>query len=140
MPFLNLRVLSVGHGDLTLKFDSSNPDEKKRAESVINDLIRKGYAIMVETGRNEKGPLFQRVSSFDPETSEYLVFGDPPIDSLREKSFDLPASSRRSKPKEIRVPSSAPAVAVARTAGGYDPVIPARIRRVSSLKDLRSSL
>jgi hypothetical protein len=139
---INLRILNVGHGDLTIKFDGKNPQEKKRGKEIVTDLLRKGYALMVEAGTSEKGPLYRRVKSFDPETSEYIVFGDvTPADApvavrahfIPEKDetpLIRPSSVR--KGRTSRVPSTAPTIAVGRTAGGYDPVLPNKIRRVSN--------
>ncbi|HWD39781.1 MAG TPA: hypothetical protein VG944_13105 [Fimbriimonas sp.] len=139
-PILDLRVLSVGHGDMKISFDSANPQELERAKKVVTDLLRQGYAIMVEVGRNDKGPIYQRATGFDPETMEYLVVGDPPVDATfrppqSATSLDagpvLPPSTRgRGRPRgPSRVPASSPSVAVARTAGGYDPNLPGRIVR-----------
>jgi len=118
-----ISILSVGRGDLRLSFDLTNPLEARRAESIVTDLMKQGYAVMVQVGKNEVGPLFQRLKAFDPKTSEYIVFGDPPVAETQPAS--APTEKRRpGRPrKETRVPSSSPVYAVARSAGGYDPVV-----------------
>ena len=119
---MSLRILSVGEGDLTIKFSTSDKAEKLRGAKLVKDLLRQGYAIMVEVGRNEKGPLLQRVTKFDPETCEYIVMGEP--DKIAEK----------------RVSFHTPSVAVARTAGGYDPLILDRIRHGADPREVSVNL
>jgi hypothetical protein len=125
-----LRILNVGEGDLTIKFDNTNQIEKDRAAKIIGDLLKQGYAIMVQIGSDEKGPLYRRVQSFDASTSEYVVFGDvnPTPLPAHEEAPQQP-QKKRGRPPTQRVSVSTPSVAVARTAGGYDPNVYSEIRR-----------
>lgn len=116
-------ILNVGAGDTKLSFDPKNPGEVERAKKIIMDMIRRGFAILVEIGRDEKGPMYRRALDFDPETAEYIIAGEP----ATKEDIDVkePASSpprgrkgpRPASPKRIPAASTS-AVAVARTAGG----------------------
>ena len=116
-------ILNVGAGDTKLSFDPSNPAEVKRASEVVSDMIRRGYAILVEAGRDEKGPLYRRALDFDPETAEYIIAGDPGVDeepttNVKEPTSPSPRRSRR-KETRVRVPAAkSSAVAVSLIAGG----------------------
>jgi hypothetical protein len=114
-------ILNVGAGDTKLSFDPKKPEEVKRACAVVKDMIRRGFAILVEVGRNDKGPLYQRALDFDPETAEYIIAGGPgDIEVPNVKKPSKPPSARRKgKIETKRVPAArTSAVAVARTAGG----------------------
>lgn len=117
-----IRVLNVGEGDLKLTFDPNNKEDQKRAKSTIEALLKQGFAIMVEVGKDEKGPLYRRVTGYDPDTATYIVMGEPELPAK-------PTPAKRGRPPKSRVPSTAPAVAIGRSAGGYDPVIVSKIRR-----------
>lgn len=124
-----LAILNVGDGDTTLTFDPNNEAETQRARSIVTDLLKRGTAIMVEVGRNEKGPMYQRVHDFDEKTGEYIIYELPEdfdITIKKEGNTDgdappstRPARSRKSAAKPKRVPAEGnKAVAVGRTAGG----------------------
>lgn len=113
-------ILNVGAGDTKLSFDPSNPAEVARAAQVVQDMLRRGFALLVQVGENEKGPLYQRALDFDPKTAEYIIAGNP--ETMEEMSVKEPASpaprSRKAAPRQ-RIPAAkTTAVAVARTAGG----------------------
>ena len=110
-----LGILNVGAGDTKLTFDPSKPAEVKRAAAAVTDMLRRGFAIFVEVGQDDRGPLYRRAQSFDPETCEYLIVGAP-----EEAMAISPAPRARGKRKATkRVPArETRAVAVARSAGG----------------------
>ena len=119
-------ILNVGAGDTKLSFDPSKPDEVAKASRVVTDMLRRGFAILIEVGRDDKGPLYRRAHDFDEATAEYIIAGVPeeeeasseqePASPPRARSRG-PARSRSGKTQ--RVPATAAkAVAVARTAGG----------------------
>ena len=122
---INLQVLNVGEGDLKVSFDKNNAQERTNAKKMIEDLMRQGFAIMVEVGRNEKGPIYQRAVKFDYKTEEYLVLGTPNVADESTKSLERVSMANR------------PTVAVARSAGGYDPIILSRIQRGGNVSTLR---
>lgn len=119
-----IAILNVSAGDTKLTFDPKDKAETRRASAVVADLIRRGFAIMVEVGRNERGPLYQRVKKFDPKTAEYIIIGAPeetptseqePSGTPRRKAGGSQGRARQ----ERRLPAAShKAVAVAPTAGG----------------------
>jgi hypothetical protein len=114
-------ILNVGAGDTKLSFDPSKPDEVKRACSILTDMIARGYAILVEIGQDEKGPMYRRATAFDPKTAEYIIAGAPEnLEVQNVKGPSTPAPRRRKgKAAETRIAAaSTTAVAVARTSGG----------------------
>jgi hypothetical protein len=60
-----LGILNVGAGDTKLTFDPSKPAEVKRAGKVVKDMLKRGFAILIEVGKDEKGPLYRRATGFD---------------------------------------------------------------------------
>ncbi|BCA57733.1 hypothetical protein [Sphingomonas sp. HMP6] len=113
-------ILNVGAGDTKLVFDNTDPAETARSAAIVKDMIRRGFVLLIEVGRNEKGPIYQRAHDFDAETVEYIVAGAPTTKEPKshEQKPPVPARPRR-QAKAQRIPaSSTNAVAVARTAGG----------------------
>lgn len=118
-------ILNVGAGDTKLSFDPKNPAEVKRASKIVKDMIGRGFALLIEVGRDDKGPLYRRALDFDSETAEYIIAGAPEeLEVPNVKGKAGPAESRPGRtrargPRQTRVPAaSTNAVAVARTAGG----------------------
>lgn len=103
-------ILNVGAGDTKLSFDPAKPAERRRAAKVVGDMLKRGYAIFVEVGKDKKGPLYRRAEAFDQETCEYLIVGVPD---------DTTTPAAKPKLRMTRVPAAkTSAVAVARSAGG----------------------
>lgn len=125
-----LSLLNVGTGDTKISFDPDGPEQdRKTAAALVKDMIRKGYAVLVEVGRDDKGPLYRRAKDFDEKTCEYIVAGLPPEESDLNQIADAqeepsaprgrPKPSRKRKSTTSRVPAGrAKAVAVGKTAGG----------------------
>lgn len=116
-----LAILNVAAGDTKLSFDPSNPGEVERASAIVKDMLRRGFAILIEVGRDDNGPLYRRALDFDPATAEYIIAGSP--ETMETANVKEPASppprGRKGKAPAHRVPAAAAnAVAVARTAGG----------------------
>lgn len=110
-----LTVLNVGEGDTKLTFDKKKPEEVKRAKSVVEDMLKRGFAILVQVGTRKGKPLYQRAESFDSKTEEYIIVGAPPE---ADEKPPMKTTGRGSK-KKTRVPAaSTQSVAVARSAGG----------------------
>ena len=117
-----LCILNVASGDTKLTFDPANPAEVKRSARIVKDMIRRGFVLLIEVGRDDKGPLFRRAHDFDEATAEYIVAGmagdSAEETSLEQKSPSPPRAGRPAK-TAVRIPASTgKAVAVARTAGG----------------------
>ena len=118
-------ILNVGAGDTKLVFDPSKPDEVKRSAAIVRDMIRRGFVLLIEVGRDDGGePLYRRAHDFDERTAEYIIAGPVPEQSMGAVSDEKPASAPRRKgarkaKQSTRVPADrVKAVAVARTAGG----------------------
>lgn len=123
-------ILNVGAGDTKLTFDKDNPAECIRAGRIVTDMLRRGYALLIEVnGKTE------RVKEFKPDTCEYIIADfDPsgeqhgaeqstPAAAPRETGLDagpaLPKARRGPKPGTKTVDATGVSgVAVARTAGG----------------------
>ena len=116
-------ILNVGAGDTKLTFDPTKPEEVAQSARVVADMIKRGFVLMIEVGKNEKGPIYQRAHAFDPATAEYIIAGSPSeAEEIRahEQEPPIPSSRRRKTkaPGRRVAASSTNAVAVARTAGG----------------------
>lgn len=116
-----LSILNVSDGDTKLSFDPSRPDEVKRASGIVQDMLKRGYALLVEVGKDDRGPLYRRALDFDPETAEYIIAGAPETLEIPnvKAAPKTPEKGRKPKCETTRVSASeARATAVPRTAGG----------------------
>lgn len=128
MPVGEVAILNVGAGDTKLVFDNSDPNEADKSAKIVVDMIRRGFVLLIEVGRNDKGPIYQRARGFDPETREYIVAGGPMEEEQHEEAAPQAAprprgrpkgSTAKRAPKSRRIPASTTnAVSVSRTAGG----------------------
>lgn len=62
-------ILNVGAGDTKLTFDKSNPAECIRAARIVKDMLRRGYALLVDRGDGK----YQRALDFDETQFEYII-------------------------------------------------------------------
>jgi hypothetical protein len=111
-----LGILNVGTGDTKLTFDAKNPVERARAAGIVKDMLKRGFAIMVEVGMKDGKPLYQRAESFDPNTCEYIIAGGP--DEHIDLGIEVPAAKKKRGPKIRLRADSTKGVAVSRSAGG----------------------
>lgn len=125
-------ILNVGTGDTKLSFDKSNPAERIRAARIVTDMLRRGYALLVEVERNgEKA--FQRVEKFDEDKCEYIIADFDPVtaeqadaeeasheETQTQETAPSPKARRGRLPKLTRaIPAeSTKAIGVPRRAGG----------------------
>ena len=133
---VSLSILSVYEGDVKLTFDTANPVESIRARRIVKDMIRRGYALLIEVEGK-----FQRALDFDETKGEYIIAdfnpnpepGDEPL--IRAKNFNLregetdvseepsekeeqsQTTKKRGRKRGIQLESTN-AVAIARSAGG----------------------
>lgn len=138
----DLAVLSVGGGDIKLSFDPANPAERIRAARIVRDMLRRGYALLVQTSTDAEGrPVFDRAQDFREDTCEYILADLDPLAAERADEQERPngdeqgqadpddqesapagaaPAKRRGRPPGKRVVKAegARAVAVARSAGG----------------------
>ena len=88
-PHGELSILNVGDGDTKITFDKRNVGETIRAKRIITDMLRRGYALVVEVERKgEKA--YERVQAFDEKTDSYIIAD---FDSVEAAKVDaLPAA------------------------------------------------
>lgn len=121
-----LAILNVSAGDTKLTFDPGNKGETRRACAVVTDMLRRGFCVLVEVGKNEQGPLYQRVKAFDPLTAEYIIAGEPPEQEEQPAHVEAPSSPPPSRARGRKASATvqridarkSSAVAIAPTAGG----------------------
>ena len=112
-----LAILNVGAGDLKVSFDRNNPAELIRAKRIIKDMLRRGYALLVEVERNgEKA--FERAIDFNEDHCEYIIADfDPEIalNSDRQDAYETelnrqekPTTHGQSQQNETGVPDVRP--------------------------------
>ena len=107
-----LHVLNCTAGDMTFSFDPSNPDERARSATIVQDLLQRGYLLFAKVD-----DAYHPVKAFNPELCEYTVLaGPPPV-------LDTPSAPAKPPKKPKAAAKQLPAdktnvVAVAPTAGG----------------------
>lgn len=105
-----LEVLSVGKGDLKLSL-GGGPEDVENARKIIEEMLRKGYGIFVETDRG-----LTRVKKFNPKRMTYV------ISEIVEPEPTKQAAEPKAKVPRVRdrhVPvAGSKAKAIGRTAGG----------------------
>lgn len=136
-------ILNVGAGDTKLSFDPKNPAECIRSGRIVEDMIRRGYALLVRVpGKKGKPDTYARAKGFDPNTCEYIIADLDPVaaekadqeeakhaessqgETAEQDAGSAAASSGRHATRATRartsnVPAaSTHAVAVSRSAGG----------------------
>ncbi len=65
-------VLNTGYGDFELRFDPNKPDEVQKAKETITDMLKRGYAIFVQQGKETF-----RVRKFDADKNVYIIGSTP---------------------------------------------------------------
>jgi hypothetical protein len=128
-------ILNVGAGDTKLSFDPNNPAERIRAARIVKDMLRRGYALLVEVERDGVKK-YERALDFDESVCEYVIADFDPVVAAEQDSKEStdgtedrqaethdPKATAEAAPKIKRgrkrvAAESARAVAVARTAGG----------------------
>lgn len=102
-----LDVLNIGAGDLEFRFRADNPEDVERAKKTIEDMLRRGYTILVNVGGKPR-----KVKKFDPRKELYII-QDLPAD---------PAPGEPAVPANKRVKAvpmrAAQATGIAPVAGG----------------------
>lgn len=118
-------ILNVGAGDTKLVFDPRKPAEVERASRIVKDMIRRGFALLIQIGEQDGEPIYRRARDFDETTAEYIIAGDAGVTESEHDEKPAGAAGRSGKAKGAgkarirRIPAaSTNAVAVARTAGG----------------------
>lgn len=113
----SVAIPNVGEGDTKLSFHPEKPVERERAAIIVADMLRRGYAIMVDVGEKDGVRTYRRAQGFDPKTCEYLIVGLS-SDEEREIQEQLSGKKRkRGRPARVAAQTTT-AVAVARSARG----------------------
>jgi len=110
-----LGVLNVGAGDTKLSFCADDPADVLRAARVVRDMLRRGYALLVEVERDGQ-KRFERALDFDETKSEYIIADFDPA-TYPEEDRETSEAPRPRGRKSIPAAETR-AVAVAPTAGG----------------------
>lgn len=82
-----LSVLNVAGGDIKITFDRNNVAESIRARRMVGDMIRRGYALLVEVERNGERA-YERALGFDETKGEYLIADFDPHVAEVEDAFE----------------------------------------------------
>lgn len=122
-PIGTVGILNVGHGDTKLSFDPNNPAERIRAARIVKDMIRRGYALLIQ---REPGGAFVRATDFDESVCEYVIADFDPItaseaDHVEEEATQqagTPAAPSARRGRRGVKAESVRAVAIAPSAGG----------------------
>jgi hypothetical protein len=83
-------ILNVGAGDTKLVFDKSNPAEMIRSARIVKDMLRRGYALLIEVDDGKGGKSFQRVTAFREDTSEYIIADFDPVQAAEADARETP--------------------------------------------------
>lgn len=123
----SLSCLNVAGGDVKITFEKSNIAETIRAKRMIADMLRRGYALLVEVDG-----AYQRAIEFDEQHGEYVVADYDPsyrppstMPTIREeepdaetKETEIEAPKKKRNGRRRLAMESTNAVGVARSAGG----------------------
>ena len=133
-------ILNVGAGDTKLTFDKNNPAECIRSGRIVQDMLRRGYALLVEVDDGKGGKAFTRVKEFDAAKNEYIIADFDPLQAARADEAEdeqvgegkaaadqagaeprgqepAPKGKRGPKTRAIQATESV-GIAIARSAGG----------------------
>jgi hypothetical protein len=107
-----LGILNVGAGDTKLVFDKNNPAERIRSARIVTDMLRRGYALLIEVDG-----AYQRVHSFREDTCEYIIADFDPVVAQAE---DARTNERTNEPAAAPADGAAgeKTLATPRIAGG----------------------
>ena len=131
-------ILNVGAGDTKLVFDKNNPADCIRAARIVKDMLRRGYALLVEVPQTDGSKLFQRAYEFREDTFEYVIADLDPLvaqkvdkqesedeptteasgDAGSEKSSKAPRPHSKNRKTKFISATETRVVAVSRSAGG----------------------
>jgi len=129
----DVSILNCGTGDTKLSFDKSNPAERIRAARIVKDMLRRGYALLIENP--PASGQYTRAKDFDENTCEYVIADFDPVAAEAADAAEAAeaaeaagageaeAGTAKNPPRRggrsKRVPAdSTKAVSVARVSGG----------------------
>lgn len=108
-----LDILNVGEGDMKIVFDEKNLLETERAKRIIQDMIKRGYALFVHGADNT----LIRVKKFLPATGEYIIADGPTIPPDTEPVIPKSKAGKEPAARKLKM-HKAKATVVGRSAGG----------------------
>lgn len=91
-------ILNVGAGDIRISFDPKNPAELIRAKRIVKDMLRGGYALLVEVEKDGV-KAYQRALDFDEERCEYVIADYDPVQGGVRGSVPAAAGSAETVPR-----------------------------------------
>lgn len=109
---IQIDALSTGAGDIKLCWNANDPMEVERAKRVIEDMLKRGYALFIQS----EGGKLTKVKRFKPDTCEYVIAAGATIDPELARAVE---KARPADPPEAAVKMSrSKVIAVGRSAGG----------------------
>jgi len=96
-----LNVLSVNDGDIEITFDNQNAAECIRAKRIINDMLRRGYALLVELPDGT----YTRVRKFIEKHGKYIIADFAPVEE--SEYYEQPREDQE-KPKIEKIEPADP--------------------------------
>lgn len=79
-----LEILNVQSGDIKLTYDTNDAAEAIRARRIVSDMLRRGYAILVDIERDGERK-YERILEFRENTGEFMIAD---FDSLEAAKVD----------------------------------------------------
>lgn len=86
----SLSCLNVAGGDVKITFDTGNIGETIRAKRIITDMLRRGYALLVEVDG-----AYQRAIESDEKRGEYVIADYDPSTTPRPEIPDAEIQKTR---------------------------------------------
>lgn len=106
-------LLNVGAGDVKISFDKSNVAEYIRAKRIVKDLIRRGYALLIEVDGK-----YQRALSFDDNTDCYIIADFDPIQAAEADTQEHAETEEVEAAAPAPSAAPKPEVGIKKTGGG----------------------
>lgn len=88
-----LSILNVGAGDTKITFDPANISERIRSGRIIKDMLRRGYALLVEVERDGEKK-WERAVDFDETKCEYIIADFDPVEAAMARKREREAAER----------------------------------------------
>jgi|GEM_PF-1875406 len=92
-----LEILNCQAGDTKLTFDTGNVSDTIRAKRIVTDMLRRGYALVVEIERDGK-KAYERVQAFDEVKGEYLIIDLDPLVAQKTDEQECPEKQPPTEP------------------------------------------
>jgi hypothetical protein len=114
----DVSILNVGTGDTKLSFDKNNPAERIRAARIVRDMLRRGYALLVQTGVADGKPVYTRALDFDEDACEYLIADLDPLAAQQADAAPAPGTGETNAEQQSPGPEEAEPARAAKSKGG----------------------